>query len=218
MSPKVKQEILARGYCFIEAFRPYDDSITIAAEFGRAITPWDGRFVQELIPKEAATPNSYSGIYGLGHFPFHTDLAHWPQPPRYLMLRCVNGYAEVPTLLLDGRALVRSASRDLLVRAVVKPRRPQNGAVPLLRLYETTDMGDRLRWDEVFLLPAGKVGQAAMDRVRECLAQIEPQPIPLTEQGDTILIDNWMILHARSTVPHGCENRKIERVYLENLN
>lgn len=173
------------------------------------MTPWEDRLVQQLIPKAADTPNSYSGIYGLGRFPFHTDLAHWCEPPRYLMLRCMKGYAKVPTLLVDGRILVREASRDLLVRALVKPRRPHNGAVPLLRLYEATETGDRLRWDEAFLQPAGKVGRLAMQCVRECLARIKPQSISLTLLGDTILIDNWMMLHARSPIPPGCEDRRI---------
>lgn len=218
MSTSIKEDLLASGYCLIKAFRAEHDSISVAAEFGKTMTPWEGRLVQRLSPKAADTPNSYSGIYGMGSFPFHTDLAHWQEPPRYLMLRCLRGYAEVPTLLVDGRALVREASSDLLIRALVKPRRPHNGAVSLLRLYETTEQGNRMRWDEVFLQPVGKVGRLAMDCVRKCLTRMEPHSISLTLPGDTMLIDNWMMLHARSPIPLGCESRKIERVYLESLN
>jgi hypothetical protein len=218
MSPSIEKDLLVSGYCLIKAFRAELDSIRVAAEFGKTMTPWEGRPVQQLSPKAADTPNSYSGIYGMGSFPFHTDLAHWREPPRYLMLRCIKGYAEVPTLLVDGRTLVREASSDLLMRALVKPRRPHNGAVSLLRLYETTDRGNRMRWDEVFLQPVGKVGRLAVDCVRRCLAQIEVHSISLMLPGDTMLIDNWMMLHARSPIPPGCENRKIERVYLEGLN
>lgn len=202
----------------MNAFRPRDDSTTVATAFGKAIAPWDGRLVQQLIPKAADTPNSYSGIYGLRSFPFHTDLAHWHEPPRYLMLRCVKGYAEVPTLLMDGSVLIREASRDLLMRALVKPRRPHKGAVPILRLYETTERGDRMRWDEIFLQPVGSLGRLAVDRVRASLARIESQSILLRLPGDTIVIDNWRMLHARSPILPGCEDRKIERVYLESLN
>ncbi|HAH95942.1 MAG TPA: hypothetical protein DCL69_03455, partial [Firmicutes bacterium] len=35
--------------------------------------------------------------------------------------------------------------------------------------------------------------------------------------GDTLVIDNWRMLHARSPVPAGREDRKIQRVYLESL-
>jgi L-asparagine oxygenase len=218
MLPRIREELLVSGYCLMNAFRATEDSITVATGFGKAITPWEGRLVQQLIPKATDTPNSYSGIYGLGSFPFHTDLAHWHEPPHYLMLRAVKGYAEVPTLLMDGNVLIREASRDLLMRALVKPRRPHNGTVPILRLYETTDKGDRMRWDEIFLQPVGRLGRLAVDCVRKCLARIESQSIVLRLCGDTILIDNWRMLHARSAIVPGCEDRKIERVYLESLN
>lgn len=133
------------------------------------------------------------------------------------MLRCVKGYAEVPTLLVDGSLLVKGPSRNVLTRALVKPRRPLNGTIPLLRLYETASKGDRIRWDEIFLQPVGRLGRLAVNHVRESLAQIEPKCILLMLSGDTILIDNWRMLHARAPVPPGCEDRKVERVYLERL-
>jgi alpha-ketoglutarate-dependent taurine dioxygenase len=39
----------------------------------------------------------------------------------------------------------------------------------------------------------------------------------LARAGDTLLIDNWRMLHARSSIPLGREDRIIERVYLEGL-
>jgi L-asparagine oxygenase len=71
---------------------------------------------------------AYSGIYGLGCFPFHTDLAHWRVPPHYLLLRCMTGYSDVPTLLVDGQALIDAVTLDVLIRAIFMPRRPRNGA------------------------------------------------------------------------------------------
>jgi L-asparagine oxygenase len=213
----IKKQIAAKGYAVIKVDEDRE-SITVAAEIGQTITPWEGGLVQELIPRAAGTPNTYSGIYGLDRFPFHTDLAHWHRPPRYLMLRCVRGYADVSTQLLDGEALVERVKLNVLARAIVKPRRPQGGSVPLLRLCEKTDTGYRLRWDEVFLEPASKVGDLASQHMRECLANSEPQSISLTLPGDMLLIDNWRMLHARSPIPPGREDRKIERIFLERLN
>lgn len=218
MSNSIKEDILAHGYTFVEALNPSKSSAKIALEIGKVITPWEGRLVQQLTPKAIATPNTYSGIFGLNRFPFHTDLAHWHQPPKYLMLRCIRGYADVPTLLLDGRQLVESVTLDVLARAVVKPRRPQDGLVPLFRLYETTDSGHRLRWDEIFLQPASKVGELAFRCITKYLSQAKPQYVSLQQPGDTIIIENWRMLHARSPIPHGREDRKIERIYLESLN
>lgn len=218
MGALMKEKTLAHGYTFVEALDPGRDSISVALEIGKVMTPWEGRLVQLLTPKPFATPNTYSGIYGLDRFPFHTDLAHWHQPPRYLMLRCVKGYWDVPTLLLDRTPLIKRVTLDVLARAVVKPRRPQRGAVPLLRLYETTEIGNRLRWDEKFLEPASKVGELAFQLMTECIAQAEPQSVSLQRPGDTILIDNWRVLHARSPILPGREDRTIERIYLESLN
>src|SRR5881396_827254 len=46
--------------------------------------------VQTLRPRlvDESLTNQYSGRYGLGEFPLHTDLAHWARPPRYFLLRC----------------------------------------------------------------------------------------------------------------------------------
>jgi L-asparagine oxygenase len=130
----------------------------------------------------------------------------------------MRGHADIPTLLIDAAALVEKITANVLSRAVVKPRRPRGGTVPLFRLYEAIGNRYRLRWDQTFLQPASRIGEIAFQRVIECLAQTKPQCIPLTSPGDTILIDNWRILHARSPIPPGREDRKIERIYLESLN
>jgi L-asparagine oxygenase len=218
MSAEVKGELGRHGYVFLRNYRPAADTIAVAREFGSPVTPWEGGLVQTLIPRVNATPNTYSGIYGLDRFPFHTDLAHWRTPPRYLLLRCVTGYVDVPTLVMDGRALVEAVTLDILVRAIFKPRRPRGGALTLLRLCEPMDDVYRLRWDEVFLKPASKIGDIANLQVRDWLSKYEPMPISLAQACDTLLIDNWRMLHARSPITAGREDRAIERVYLGALN
>lgn len=213
----LEEEITWHGYAFINEYCPGADTVSIANTLGKTLTPWEGSLVQDLIPRATATPNTYSGIYGLNRFPFHTDLAHWRLPPRYLMLRCVTGYTDVPTLLLDGRIIFDAVTLDLLTRAVFKPRRPRDGELALLRLCEPTDDGYCFRWDEVFLKPASRIGDIADQCVRELLPRCEPLSLALVRAGDTLLIDNWRMLHARSPIPSECKDRKIQRVYLENL-
>lgn len=217
MSQSLKQEVTRHGYAFFREYFPETDTATIASEFGRPLTPWPGRLIQELVPRAIATPNTYSGMYGLDCFPFHTDLAHWRQPPRYLLLRCLNGYSDVPTLLLDGQAIFDAETLEILTRAIVKPRRPSGGTLDLLRLCTPVDSGYCFRWDETFLKPASRIGEVASQRVRELLPKRDPLSIALVRSGDTLLIDNWRMLHARSLVPTECEDRKIHRVYLEDM-
>ena len=218
MPNAITRELSRRGYVFLRYHQPGLHTVAVSLNLGQPVTPWEGGLVQTLIPHAKATPNTYSGIYGLNRFPFHTDLAHWRTPPRYLLLRCVTGYADVPTLLIDGRALISAVTLDILARAIFKPRRPREGALSLFRLCEPTDDGHSLRWDEVFLKPASKIGDFANLRVREWLSKCEPIAISLAETHDTLLIDNWRMLHSRSQIPAGREGRAIERVYLGGLN
>jgi L-asparagine oxygenase len=217
MFQKIRDEVGSNGYKFLSSYRASDSIVQIAELFGKPLVPWENGLVQRLVPRAEAEPNTYSGIYGLNRFPFHSDLAHWRTPPRYLLLRCVTGYADVPTLMIDGQDLIDAVTLDILARAIFKPRRPRNGSVSLLRLCDPVEDIVRIRWDEVFLKPASKIGEVADLRVREWLSTCTPTTLSLAETHDTLLIDNWRMLHARSPIRLGQENRTIERVYLEAL-
>lgn len=216
-APNIKTIIAEDGYCLLREHLLGVDTAEVANQIGTAMTPWDGGLIQSLSPREEAAPNTYSGNFGLGRFPFHTDLAHWKTPPRYLLLRCQIGYEDVPTLLADGRQLIGALSRDILSRAIFKPRRPRDGAFALMPLLENRAECDLLRWDEIFLRPASRVATIADEQVRNWLNQTEPFAIALYRPGDTLILDNWRMLHARSPIPAGRENRSLERVYLEYL-
>jgi len=126
MSTAIHDKLSKHGYVFLPNYQPSLHAAAVAMNLGQPLTPWEGGLIQTLIPRNEATPNTYSGIYGLDRFPFHTDLAHWRIPPRYLLLRCVTGYADVPTLLIDGRTLMDVITLDILRRAIFKPRRPRD--------------------------------------------------------------------------------------------
>lgn len=217
MTHSLKENVTRHGYAHFQEYCTGMETIAVAETLGQPLTSWKGAVVQDLVPRATATPNTYSGIYGLEGFPFHSDLAHWRLPPRYLLLRCVTGYEDVPTLLLDGQTIIDTVTLDILARAIFKPRRPRGGRLTLLRLCEPTDDGYRFRWDEMFLRPASKIGDIAGQRIREQLGKCEPLSIALARAGDTLLIDNWRMLHARSPVPAEFMGRVIQRIYLENL-
>ena len=217
MSQEIRDEIHKSGYMFLTSHRPNDSVVEIAKHCGKPMAPWGEGLVQTLLPRTEAAPNSYSGIYGHSHFPLHSDLAHWRTPPRYLLVRCVTGYADSPTLLVDGHDLIDAITLDILARAIFKPRRPRDGRVSLLRLCESIEDTVRIRWDEVFLKPASRIGEVADLRIREWLSTCKPTALSLARPHDTLLIDNWRMLHARSPILPGRENRKIQRVYLEDL-
>lgn len=219
MLPRIKAEIAEKGYVFLQNFLPDVSTEELAETLGDPLSPWEGGLVQKLVPTAEATPNTYSGIYGLNQFPFHTDLAHWLMPPRYLLLRCIVGYADVPTLLVDGKSLIGKISQDMMARAIFKQRRPLNGVLSLLRLLEINESGqDLLRWDEVFLKPASKIGDVVNLQIRNWVANCQPRSIELADKHDTLIVDNWRMMHARAPIPTGRNNRVLERVYMRKLN
>jgi alpha-ketoglutarate-dependent taurine dioxygenase len=216
---RTAEHVQQYGYMFLRAHEPTETGEAVARSFGSLLKLGIGDPVHSLIPveKENSTPNTYSGIYGLQQFPFHTDFAHWRYPPRYLMLRCIVGFKDVPTLLIDGWQLVREVGEILLSRAVVRPRRPVRGAMPLLRLYQSKDADNLIRWDDVFIRPASSMGEIGMAALRESIARCRPFPIRLANAADTLIIDNWRMLHSRSAILAGRETRLLQRAYLERL-
>lgn len=219
MSPRELVEL--QGYAFLPSYRPHLSPDAAAALLGTAELVDGLRLVQELVPTQTglSTPNTYSGNFGLDGFPFHTDLAHWACPPRYLMLRCAIGDPSTRTELIDGLSLVAAIGSNTLTRCLVRPRRPIKGTLQLLPVWQ--DMREvclqLLRWDSIYLQPINEYAQAVFRQIIDWLSGTQPKTHMLLNEGDTLLLDNWRVLHARSAVPEPTSSRKIHRLYLSSL-
>jgi len=215
------QLVHIRGYAFLPAFQPTLNASAAAAALG-APEQVDGlRLVQELVPTERSftTPNTYSGNFGLADFPLHTDLAHWARPPRYLMLRCFFGDPDIDTRVIDGLSLIESIGSSSLARCLARPRRPMNGALQLLPIWQraTETHGDLFRWDSVYLQPTNEYAQGVFSQIAGWLSITQPKTHVLEHAGDTLLLDNWRVLHGRSDVSSSTSSRQIHRLYLSSL-
>lgn len=220
MSVSIHDEVMRNGFAFMPEYQCGKSCAEIACNLGHVLSLGDGEPVHRLVVKSTseAPPNTYGGIYGENQFPLHTDLAHWEIPPRFLLLRCLKGFKEVHTLLVDSRQVLEHLGREFLGRALVKPRRPINHKIRLLRIFQSfAEQRDLFRWDEVFLKPSGTTGREAMSAVKNLLQILSPSVVLLLNPGDTLVVDNWRMLHGRSRVPRGCEPRCIERAYLGGL-
>lgn len=213
----VREQVYQYGFALVRRFSPRASTFDVASLLGEPLQLGGDKMVQPLIPLSCSAPNTYSGNYGLDHFPLHTDLAHWSLPPRYFILRCIRGYTQVPTLVFDGKSVVSTVGREILRRAVVRPRRPTAGEVRLLRLLGDGPDAEILRWDSLYLKPASQIGELAFAKLHECLSSITPTAVALVEEGDTVVIDNWRMLHGRSAVFQSYRDRHLERVYLGSL-
>ena len=171
--------------------------------------------VQALTPrlKEKEQQNTYSGNYGLSEFPFHTDLAHWYVPPRYLLLRCIFPAKGVATKLIDSHKVINSETRGLLNRAHFRPRKRLDGKANILKVLH----GELFRWDSIFIEPANNVADLLKKIIDNQLKNMKSQDVFLSSCGDCLLIDNWRMLHGRGCIDRKSMNRKIERVYFNEV-
>jgi L-asparagine oxygenase len=215
-----KSVVNDRGFAVLPEYRVGTDSPTAFGSLGDVMTVPGVGAVQVLKPRDLhdAPSNIYSGNFGLREFPLHTDLAHWYFPPRYLALRCCIGTSDVATLMLDGEQLLRNFGELTLRTTLVAPRKPVDGRRPLMPLFEKDDVsGDRLRWDSLFLVAGTKRSAAVIAKIQSYIASVTPTAVTLREPGDTLVIDNWRVLHGRSAVRAKDSQRHIERAYLGGL-
>ncbi|WP_194933748.1 Fe(II)-2OG oxygenase family protein [Pseudomonas neuropathica] len=211
------------GYAFTRTFLPKSSTQEIAIRLGsildpQKIAPGHGiATVQTLKPRESSDLDlqTYGGVYGRNEFPLHSDYAHWGSPPHFLMLRCLEGTPSVSTYLLPASDILEHAD-GLAERAVVVPRRAQPGRMlcPMPVCFRDGGYAG-LRWDYLFLKP---LNQAAI-RVGESIKSIQDIrriDVCLADPGDTLIIDNWRMLHGRSSVP-SATHRRLERIYVSKL-
>ncbi len=219
MTPK--QLVEQDGYAFLPSFFPDIDSTAAALALGSPEQVEGLCLVHELLPTptDLTTPNTYSGNFGLGAFPLHTDLAHWARPPRYLMLRCSHGDANTKTQIVDSRVLIESLGSSVLARCLVRPRRPLKGTLQLLPILQVTSKSDMpiIRWDSIYLKPANDFATEVFQRIDTRLSSTQPVTKVLLNRGDTLLLDNWRLLHGRSQVQNIESSRRIHRLYLRCL-
>ncbi len=215
----VKDAIESKGFLLVEGHRPERTTEEVARTMG-VVTHIDGLpLVQRLIPQtqEESTENLYSGHFGLGKFPWHSDLAHWYAPPRYFMLRCIVPGSSVYTCVLRSDEVADQLGMSVAARALFTPRKPVGGRTVLLPLIQKGDRQRLLRWDQLFLLPQTSDAERARSLLMDIDARFEFEKIYLSKPGDTVIIDNWRMLHGRGEVPTSEKHRVLERVYLEAL-
>ncbi len=220
MSEEIPARVSEYGFALLRKHTPNASTVSVLKQFGEVINLPGTTEVQVLRPRTTteAPRIVYSGHFGYDEFPLHTDVAHWFIPPRYLVLRCVCGVDDVETRLLDGRTVFERIGRDALHSALVQSQRPSGYRKTLLRILELLPPSAELfRWDTVSLHPSTPKSQTIWEAVRENIESATHTSVVLDSPGDTLIIDNWRMLHGRSTVPTASAHRRIERGYLGTL-
>lgn len=226
MNETVNQHVNKYGYAFLQNWNPSLNTQEVVGIFGtllevsKQVGHENIPDIQSLKPRQKNDnlKNQYSGYFGLDEFPLHTDLAHWSCPPRYLLLRCIVGSNSVATNFIHINELKKIIGNNLINKSVVKLRRSKSFAVNcLLPTSFNSDGIEGIRWDSIFLSPMNKAANKITESLCQDGLQSKISHVILKNIGDTLIIDNWKILHGRGIVNVQESNRIIERAYLTDL-
>lgn len=167
-----------------------------------------------ISPQTVATakPNTLSSRYGMRAFPFHTDAAYWPIPPRFILFHCLSpGAGSRPTLLIDPRAWrLLDGERRALCNEVwrLTTKRP-------FFCTAGTQRGDGLclRFDEACMTPVTAGALSVRDTIRDAMRNSDVITIHW-RSGDLLLVDNLRLLHARGEARYPDEDRVLARILI----
>jgi hypothetical protein len=121
--------------------------------------------------------------------------------------------------ILASSFIVEKVGSTELQKAVFRTRRQQWGCSSLVRALSKHLAATIFRWDPVFLEPANDRAEMLRSFMEECHLNGNEgiKSILLEQTGDTLIVDNWQMLHGRTSVSAQSANRHIDRVYLSEV-
>jgi alpha-ketoglutarate-dependent taurine dioxygenase len=209
------RQLQSEGYVDLGQTYKNQSTFDVAVKIGTPIRIPGISEVQKLSPKlkHESPSNTYSGNYGTYEFPPHTDLANWHRPPRYFILRCISPDPGVATVFLSFDKALKGLTRSIRERALFKPRRRIERKMFFLRFSED----DLFRWDPLYIVPENSEAHTIGKHIQS-LDKSKFDKVNLSYKSQTILVDNWRVLHGRSEITTPTSSRCIERVYLSEIN
>jgi L-asparagine oxygenase len=218
--PRTKRALLAEAFSRSSTFAVhlsgsrFDDAqlLDLVSVLGDpTATKRNPELIRRIAPVSTrdAPPNTLSSRYGTGSFPFHTDGAHWREPPRFLILYCDDdGEAVRPTLLcpvsLPPGAQLSALERD--------PWFVDTGRRCFLApVAKRCDSWFELRYDAACMRPTS-AGMQSERVVRKLLCA--PTSRIDWKRGDVLAICNTRCLHARGPAETEGRERVLARVLI----
>lgn len=173
-----------------------------------------GPLIDHLVPtnRRAANPRSLSARYGLSHFPWHTDGAHWSTPPRYLIMGCLEADQQTAnTLICEGRSFVSlnsATARSSVFRITSGSSSFYAAARAASDRYYRYDPGCMAPMD----VGAREIMRALQDDEPDGEHKID------WFTGRFLLLDNWRFLHRRTATVENTERKLLRVTVMESSN
>lgn len=121
------------------------------------------------------------------------------------------------TKLLASSELENFLSVETINRALARPRHTYAlSTLSLLPLVFRVDDISGIRWDPVFLIPVNQAAKTVAEFMA-AEAWCRSESVSLAERGDTLIVDNWRVLHGRESIIESAVDRELERIYLSEI-
>lgn len=221
----IRYAIQKYGFIFLPSFKKDKTTLEISSEIGQLLEPnkyygyENKNIITKLQPQNeiSAANNTYSKEFGKREFPFHTDLAHWINPPQFVLLRCIVGDSTAKTHVISIDSIIREFTLSKIRRAIFKTRASKTRASILMTAYINNNSLPGIRWDSLFLEPENSTAKELSSLLRDYNFTTNSQiSFTLSNPGDTLIFDNTRNIHGRSVISNS-SNRHIERTYLCTL-
>jgi Taurine catabolism dioxygenase TauD, TfdA family len=209
-------ELQANGWALVSGTDA--TALDVARQIGRPVPAYHGGDeVQLLRPlqRAAAPDKSLSAAHGLEAFPLHTDAAHHPVPPRYIVMRfaeekpskCATLLVPVSSIKFDASSL-RALRRDVWLVSGGRGKFTTTILDPFL-----IPGHEIFRYDAACMRPVNSVFKRSGDLLKEILSTVTALRIKWTKKS-CLIIDNWHVLHGREAADEN-ESRILERVLVQ---
>lgn len=207
------EELKRNGFTSINEVKA-DTFQAIANTLGKPTkTRRGGSIVDTLRPKESdqARKGTISAHYGLSSFPWHSDGAVDPCPPRYVLLHAVRvGSLSARTEVLD---LARLDDGKFLQRYRRLTCAIDSGQGHYISSFFSRRGGTMCtKWDPLRMQPLGKMASAFKQEITDAM----PHASHAWECGDLLIVDNWRCLHRR-TPADASDPRVLQRIVVKTF-
>lgn len=203
------------GVVVIDGVHSKDELISLAKSIGKIRPHPNGEYVATLKSSDgrSSLAGTFSNIYGLAAFPFHTDTAFWELPARYIVMG-VQKRSRCKTNYISLSDIEKNISGDFLAKA--------RKSIYLSETFEGSKYTSLVfggneawgfRFDPNTMTPANAHAKKFHEELEAAIDRVEPREIDWSGHK-AVVFDNWKFLHGRESVKN--ESREMLRIYLEN--
>jgi hypothetical protein len=187
-----------------------DAMLQLSGQLGLPLRGRSGApLIDRLIPREPrlARHNTFSGTFGTGSFPLHTDTAHWLKPARYVVLGAARASSDAARTTITTVPCMDQVTLEHIAAGIFVVASGRGG------FLGSICQKDRpfCRFDPLCMRPVDRASEDAMRSFEELISGQQRTMIQWSV-GDVVILDNWSVLHGRSA---GTGERVLLRLYSE---